>query len=356
MTDAGTEKPPQKPPDAGASGSDPSNRAERGTVTGPGNNRDTYIGNSDSPRPPTQPGDAAKPGGGDQSKQGQPNQSTKPAEGGQSKKPEAGPNKSEPNQSTKPAEGGQSRRPEPGPNKSEQNQSQHPKEPKESKKPPEQPNRSDAGNGVVVRHPLGPGHEGRGATGPGGHGLDKDPHTKDWASKAAKDMKAEPGTAVKAMTDGKIVSITEDKRAEKTGKVYGDQVTIVSSNGAIKTFYTHMNAGQEIKDALKANPGGVDVHRGDTIGTVAKWGDHPSESHLHVGMAARGADGSYHGVDPSAALGATQNADRDLTVTQDGGYIVGDNKYTVPQAASDASGQGTRRETDRDDTPGATRR
>jgi hypothetical protein len=332
-----------------ASGTDPSNRVERGDISARGDVRDTYIGNSDNPRLPAHQGEGPKASDGTNHSQADQQIYSK------APKPEA--SSSQPNQSYKQPEAVQSKKPEGGTIKTEPNESREPKEPKESKKPAEIPNRSDGGNGVVIRHPLGSGrHDGRGATGQGGHGLDKEPNTKDWATKAAKDMKAEPGTTVKAMTDGKIVNITEDKRTDKTGKVFGDQITIVSNNGAVKTFYTHINVSQEIKDRLNANPKGIDIHRGDTIGTVAKWGDNPSESHLHLGMAARGTDGSYHGVDPSAALNASQNADRDLTVTPDGGYFVGDNKYTVPLDASESSGASTSRETDYEDTPGARRR
>lgn len=53
-------------------------------------------------------------------------------------------------------------------------------------------------------------------------------------------------------------------------------------------------------------------------------------------MAARGYDGSYCGVHPATALDATQKAGRDVTVTADGGYVVGDNKYSAPPSTTAA--------------------
>jgi len=83
--------------------------------------------------------------------------------------------------------------------------------------------------------------EGRGATGRQGHGLDKDVNTDQWAEKSAQDMMAPVGTPVRAATAGTIVWITLDSRDKHTSKIFGDQVTIRSTDGKLKTFYTHLD-------------------------------------------------------------------------------------------------------------------
>ena len=67
------------------------------------------------------------------------------------------------------------------------------------------------------------------------------------------------------------------------------------------------------------------VNGGDAIGKVCDWKDHPNDTHLHFGMAAKGADGNFHGVDPSGALKATDGSaqGRDIVATPGGGYAIG---------------------------------
>ncbi len=148
---------------------------------------------------------------------------------------------------------------------------------------------------------------------------------------------------------GGTVSITKDPHPGTSGPVYGDQVTIRSDSGAVKTFYTHIDAN--------SNLDGKHVNMGEQIGTVAKWEGHPNDSHLHYGMAVRTDDGSYRGADPGTVLHTTEGstAGRDVTVTGDGGYIVGDQRYTGPPVPVTEADRPAPRENDIVDTPGAAR-
>ena len=101
--------------------------------------------------------------------------------------------------------------------------------------------------------------EGRGATGTGGHGLDKDVNTDDWSTKAAQDMMAPVGAPVRAATAGTIVWINLDMRDKHTGKIFGDQVTIRSADGQLKTFYTHIDLDADIKAKWQEKPGRQDI-------------------------------------------------------------------------------------------------
>jgi hypothetical protein len=90
-----------------------------------------------------------------------------------------------------------------------------------------------------------------------------------WQSNNAHDIMVVPGTKVYSLTDGKVIKVK--KNSIRSGLVYGDQVTVESTDN--KFFYTHI----ESKVSQNQN-----VKKGDLIGTVVKWEDYPHQSHLHV--------------------------------------------------------------------------
>lgn len=183
---------------------------------------------------------------------------------------------------------------------------------------------------VVFSNPLGETKygEGRGAT---GHGLATNPETSDWESKAAQDMHAPVGSSVRAATDGTILWVHRDKRDSHTGLKFGDQVTIVSSNGVLQTFYTHIDADAELKP-------GATVRRGQVIGWVTTWEDNPKGTHLHFGAASRRADGTYRGIDPVPLLNQTKGSTgaHDVSLSDDGAYTVAgrDENPPIPRVPS----------------------
>jgi len=168
--------------------------------------------------------------------------------------------------------------------------------------------------------------EGRGATGRQGHGLDKDVNTDQWAEKSAQDMMAPVGTPVRAATAGTIVWITLDSRDKHTSKIFGDQVTIRSTDGKLKTFYTHLDLDPDIKAKWAEKPGRQDIKvgRGQVIGHVTTWEDAPTGTHLHFGVASKRSDDTYKGIDPVPLLKQTKGSTEahDLTLSGDGGYTV----------------------------------
>jgi hypothetical protein len=204
---------------------------------------------------------------------------------------------------------------------------------------------------VSFANPLGDHkyHPGRGATGPGGHGADKG-SGREWQSRSAQDIHAKPGTAVYSPVTGKVTEVHRDQRDQKTGKVYGDQVTITTPNGEMKVFMTHMNANQDIQV-------GKDVKQGEQIGKVSQWDSNPGGEHLHVGMAVAGQDGSYQGADPQGALDATRGTGqaKDVDVPGDGSYAIGDGASKVEYRPNDdtaAPPSAQTRPNDQDDYPG----
>ncbi len=208
------------------------------------------------------------------------------------------------------------------PNKSVQSQT-HPSEIKSTGSTKFGQSSNDTPKGTdsaVFSNPMGETKygEGRGSSGKGGHGLDENPNTDDWASKAAQDLMARVGTPVRAATDGKVIGLRRDTNTEHKGLIFGDQVTIVSSNGAMKTFYTHIDADSNLKE-------GTLVSRGDVIGWVTTWDRAPTGTHLHFGAASRRADGSYKGIDPVPLLQKTKGltAAHEVTFSEDGSYVVG---------------------------------
>ena len=96
-------------------------------------------------------------------------------------------------------------------------------------------------------------------------------------------------------------------------------MTIQSTNGALRTFYTHIDAASGLV------PGVTKVRRGDVIGWVTHWKDSPTGTHLHFGAASRRSDGSYKGIDPVPLLDKTRGstAAHDVTFDDRGGYDVG---------------------------------
>lgn len=199
-------------------------------------------------------------------------------------------------------------------------------------------------------------NQGRGA-GPsaaGGHGLADDPTTKDWATRGAKDIMAPVGTPVQAATEGTVEWITFDTRDKHSGKIFGDQITIRSADGSVKTFYTHIDIDPALKQQWldRGNKEPLHVTRGQVLGHVTTWADSPNGTHLHFGMASRRRDGSYRGIDPDPLLEASKgsHAAFDVQVNDDGSYQAqsgtGNATVTAPPLETD---KGSGRIQDMDD-------
>ncbi|HEY5812576.1 MAG TPA: hypothetical protein VIT23_07980, partial [Terrimicrobiaceae bacterium] len=112
---------------------------------------------------------------------------------------------------------------------------------------------------------------------------------------------------------------------------FGDQITIKSSNGAMMTFYTHIDLDDEIKRQWDNGKGAgkITVKRGQVIGWVTTWKDSPTGTHLHFSAASKRPDGTYKGIDPTPLLDKTKGSTEahDVTFSEDGGYKVGDSQH-----------------------------
>jgi murein DD-endopeptidase MepM/ murein hydrolase activator NlpD len=116
--------------------------------------------------------------------------------------------------------------------------------------------------------------QGGGIIGKPGHGTHS---ASDWQSGNAWDVTGPVGTEVYSLTNGVVEKIKKDSSGGviKSGvkKIYGDQISIKSSDGKPNVFYTHIDSNLKVGDQVK---------EGDVIGTIMQAGGIPP--HVHVGI------------------------------------------------------------------------
>lgn len=115
--------------------------------------------------------------------------------------------------------------------------------------------------------------QGGGIIGRPGQGTHNAP---DWASRNAWDVTGPVGTEVYSITNGVVNKVKKsDGGLVQSGvkKIYGDQVTVKSSDGKPDVFYTHIDSTVNVGDAVK---------EGDVIGKIMQIKGMPS--HVHVGI------------------------------------------------------------------------
>jgi GH24 family phage-related lysozyme (muramidase)/murein DD-endopeptidase MepM/ murein hydrolase activator NlpD len=98
----------------------------------------------------------------------------------------------------------------------------------------------------------------------------------DWASGNAWDVAAQEGTKVYSITNGKVRRVLQGTgKLKKTGvkKIYGDQLSITSTDGKPDVFYTHIETNLKVGDK---------VNKGDVVGTIMKYEGIPT--HVHIGL------------------------------------------------------------------------
>jgi len=99
----------------------------------------------------------------------------------------------------------------------------------------------------------------------------------DWPSRNAWDISGPVGTEVYSITNGVVDKIKKDSSGGviKSGvkKIYGDQVSIKSTDGKPDVFYTHIESSLNKGDSVK---------EGDVIGRIMQAGGIPP--HVHVGV------------------------------------------------------------------------
>lgn len=101
-------------------------------------------------------------------------------------------------------------------------------------------------------------------------------NANDWASANAWDVSGPVGTQVFSITNGVVEKVKQgDGGIVNSGvkKIFGDQVTVKSSDGKPNVFYTHIESSVKAGDSVK---------EGDVIGTIIQMGGIPS--HVHVGL------------------------------------------------------------------------
>ena len=96
----------------------------------------------------------------------------------------------------------------------------------------------------------------------------------NWQSDNAWDLFAPAGTPVNSYTIGRVKKIYNTN--QRSGKVYGTQVTIEGDEDYPDIFYTHL---KNVK--LKV---GNQVGLGDYIGEICEWEDWPQGTHVHIGL------------------------------------------------------------------------
>jgi murein DD-endopeptidase MepM/ murein hydrolase activator NlpD len=98
----------------------------------------------------------------------------------------------------------------------------------------------------------------------------------DWQSGNAWDVTGPVGTQVFSITNGVVDRLKKgsgDLIKSGVKKIYGDQISIKSSDGKPNVFYTHIDTSLNIGDSVK---------EGDVIGTIMQIQGIPS--HVHVGV------------------------------------------------------------------------
>lgn len=116
--------------------------------------------------------------------------------------------------------------------------------------------------------------QGGGVIGKPGHGTHNAP---DWQSGNAWDVTGPVGTKVFSITNGVVKKVRQDggSGVKHSGvkKIFGDQISITSTDGKPDVFYTHiettLNTGDKVKE-------------GDVIGTIMQAGG--ITPHVHVGI------------------------------------------------------------------------
>ena len=101
-------------------------------------------------------------------------------------------------------------------------------------------------------------------------------NASDWQSRNAWDIAGPEGTEVFSMTTGVVSKIKKDNGTlvhSGVKKIYGDQVSIKSTDGKPDIFYTHIKASVKVGDK---------VNEGDVIGTIMQTKGIPP--HVHVGV------------------------------------------------------------------------
>lgn len=100
-------------------------------------------------------------------------------------------------------------------------------------------------------------------------------NASDWQSRNAWDVKMEVGKSVKSITNGtvsKVYSAGSGMVRKGNKKIYGDQITVKSSDGP-DVFYTHVESSVSK---------GQSVSIGDEIGKIMTLPGMPS--HVHIGL------------------------------------------------------------------------
>jgi murein DD-endopeptidase MepM/ murein hydrolase activator NlpD len=99
----------------------------------------------------------------------------------------------------------------------------------------------------------------------------------DWPSRNAWDISGPVGTEVYSITNGVVDKIKKDSSGGVTKdgvkKIYGDQVSIKSTDGKPDVFYTHIESSLNKGDSVK---------EGDVIGRIMQAGG--ITPHVHVGI------------------------------------------------------------------------
>jgi murein DD-endopeptidase MepM/ murein hydrolase activator NlpD len=109
-----------------------------------------------------------------------------------------------------------------------------------------------------------------GRPGQGTHSAD------DWQSGNAWDVTGPAGTQVFSITSGTVGKVRKSSGGivhSGVKKIYGDQISIKSSDGKPDIFYTHIDTSLTVGDSVK---------EGDVIGTIMQMDGMPS--HVHVGL------------------------------------------------------------------------
>lgn len=100
-------------------------------------------------------------------------------------------------------------------------------------------------------------------------------NASDWQSRNAWDVKMSVGSSVKSITNGTVTKVySSGSGLKKSGnkKIYGDQITVKSSDGP-DVFYTHLESSVSA---------GQNVKVGDEIGKIMTLPGMPS--HVHIGL------------------------------------------------------------------------
>lgn len=99
----------------------------------------------------------------------------------------------------------------------------------------------------------------------------------DWASGNAWDVSAPEGSEVYSLTSGIVEKLKKDRSGGiiKSGvkKIYGDQISIKSTDGGPNVFYTHIASQLNVGDS---------INKGDVVGTIMLVKGMPT--HVHVGL------------------------------------------------------------------------